>query len=283
MSVRPVAYGSIPFDPLLPRQGMTRDAKSRETERRAARFTLIELLVVIAIIAILTSLLLPALRQAKEAGRRTQCVGNQRQILMAANNYGVDADSYVPPSVTGGDFFWNSMLIHLDYIKGPQVSGTPANGNGILDDPSGAFACPSETRATVDGRSARETWRGTQYGMNGLGCAWGWARTTGVMINDTKSWMRFSKFPRPSNISFIGDLAADHDNDVLGKISYSESATGYPRVEFRHQNGMVVGYCDGHVNGLPRRRVPVTDPGTRHFYIFWGRKDLFDQWIENPE
>jgi len=84
--------------------------------RRTRGFTLIELLVVIAIIAILIALLLPAVQQAREAARRTQCRNNLKQLGLAIHNY-ESTHSRLPPTYVA---VHNSILPGWLGVGGPQ-------------------------------------------------------------------------------------------------------------------------------------------------------------------
>jgi prepilin-type N-terminal cleavage/methylation domain-containing protein len=108
---------------------------------RRRGFTLVELLVVIAIIGMLIALLLPAVQAAREAGRRTQCTNNLRQLGIAVHNYH-DTNNALPPvqsntSWGGWEWSWSWITLVLPYMEGGSTYNQinwmfPLNDNSNL-------------------------------------------------------------------------------------------------------------------------------------------------------
>ncbi|WP_437225414.1 DUF1559 domain-containing protein [Planctomicrobium sp. SH661] len=120
-------------------------------------FTLIELLVVIAIIAVLIALLLPAVQQAREAARRTQCKNNLKQIGLAHHNYhdtysGFPIGSRAGAPGSWGESWWVGLLPYLDQAAianrwDHQVPNSGFYGNSSLVNGLvlAAARCPSSS------------------------------------------------------------------------------------------------------------------------------------------
>lgn len=129
---------------------------------RRRGFTLIELLVVIAIIAVLVALLLPAVQQAREAARRSQCKNNLKQLGLAMHNYH-ESFSVLPPGATSamclggaGPSKWGGWSAHTMMLpaldQGPLYNQLNFNSDCSYEAPNSTlcnvklavFKCPSD-------------------------------------------------------------------------------------------------------------------------------------------
>jgi prepilin-type N-terminal cleavage/methylation domain-containing protein len=117
-------------------------------------FTLIELLVVIAIIAILIALLLPAVQQAREAARRTQCRNNLKQIGIALHNYNETMASLPPGFQLPTQIQWTARILpFMDRENVKNVVNFDSSWNfttqiGHLKLP--VYRCPSDAKEKIN-------------------------------------------------------------------------------------------------------------------------------------
>jgi prepilin-type N-terminal cleavage/methylation domain-containing protein len=136
----------------------------RDARPQRSGFTLIELLVVISIIALLMSLILPAVQSAREAARRTQCLNHIRNLALAVHNFASGQGGKLP-RLSGGDPRYNlnsgfadypwtvSLLPYLDRMDIYEVGPNPAaNGFSSPNLSLDVFTCPSDTSHNKQGQ-----------------------------------------------------------------------------------------------------------------------------------
>ncbi|MBU0640050.1 MAG: type II secretion system GspH family protein [Planctomycetes bacterium] len=230
--------------------------------RKRVGFTLIELLVVVAVIALLISILLPALSQAKERAKATVCGSNLRQLGIALTGY-VTENGYYPGHHTPQTGQWKIIIVWPPRLR--KYTG------GQRD----VFWCPAaelEFRWTfVEGggpRSRRYGYdpgeapvrntSGFSYGYND----WGVREFTdphlglGGHVDDPNcDWcgeLREEKVKVPSDMIAIADSKADYNWDTA--IDPADSID-YEWPSKRHFGGTEVLFCDGHADWIEQRTL----------------------------
>jgi prepilin-type N-terminal cleavage/methylation domain-containing protein/prepilin-type processing-associated H-X9-DG protein len=229
----------------------------------AVAFTLIELLVVVAIIAILASLLLPALAKAKEEGRRANCISNFRQLTLCWEMYADDNQGFLAPNNwidyegSGGGFNQS-----ISWCNGDARTDTTTSNlqTGLLfpyNRSAGIYHCPSDVSTIVDASgNPLPQFRNRSYNMsqsvNGLGMFVDPSFNSGMAVDATQPC--FEKFsaitnPPPSQLFvFIDENEGTLQDDQFGypMINYNYGSW-FDMPSNRHNQGGDLSFADGHV------------------------------------
>lgn len=152
-----------------------------------AAFTLIELLVVIAIIAILAAILLPVLASAQERAKRTQCLGNLKQLGQGAIIYAGDFNDKVPPGNQG----LSSPQFVQDTISNGVLSALSTYMNLATNSNHSIWTCPDRSPLLPYDSGQNQTYIGFSY----MGGMTNWSVLTGkaaswspIKLGQSKPW-----------------------------------------------------------------------------------------------
>jgi prepilin-type processing-associated H-X9-DG protein/prepilin-type N-terminal cleavage/methylation domain-containing protein len=226
----------------------------RVNMKKETSFTLIELLVVIAIIAILASMLLPALNQARDKAHAIKCTSNLKQIGSSVSLYNSDSQGYMPPYEDKSTLKWNANLVSNGYI-----GNTSKKGYG------GVFMCQAQKNPNIsDIINSTTPYRSVlgriDYGYNYRYI--GSSRDCG-RFGDATTWgnpAKNTQIKRPSSTILMADTMVGSDTTTGYFILEPYWAIGYAGVlSVRHGGRINVLWCDGHVSS---HSGPPASPGT---------------------
>ena len=239
-------------------------------ETHCTPFTLIELLVVIAIIAILAGMLLPALNQARETARKSNCTANLKQLALAMRNYTDSNNEFLPylHHVGYAAGWWSDRL--LPYVSrgtNEKTSDRPTSIRGHV------FFCPSQTIKNDIGTKF------ISYGYN-ITASPGRIISGNKLDSGAKGYITSSKeIYRPSQTSVFADVAAgNYGYDY--KTCQTEAYGGTYQVwvlDNPHRKTFNAAFHDGHVENVRAPTTPLQDifqgRNIRSVPFFWPLKD----------
>lgn len=215
----------------------------------AGRFTILELLVVVSIIMILASLLLPALRNAKVAAKRTQCAGNLRQIGILMAQYLDDNSAWYPYAYNATDKykFWAGKLVAGSGLKNLNLFICPANSHVNPDLFNGSL----EARLTANGLLGY-----VSYGVNCYGtCPTASTSTCAVKARSFPSDLMLAMDCDVDTAGYDGWYIAAED---LFKSAGSALNSSY--LMERHNRRFNLLYVDGHGAPFGIKDLQVSNP-----------------------
>lgn len=202
--------------------------------RCAHAFTLVELLVVIGIIALLISLLLPALNRSREAANRAVCLSNMRQVFTALNFYADTNRGRVPVGYRSASKQFNSM-IYSGTAGRMVLFGILYENNKLPEDFARTLFCPSENNPQQMKGTSVNPWPPGVSTTTNVFAGYGMRPT--VEIPDVPGTPGFAPMPRMT----------DFKNQVILSDLVSISA----RLRTRHVNGVNTLRADGSGRWVP--------------------------------